>query len=59
MISRCISMRVGSSRAENGSSIRMMRRLEHERAGDRDALLLAAGELVRVLALVALEAHPA
>ena len=33
-------------------------RLQHQRARDRDALLLAARELVRVLALVAAEARP-
>ena len=37
-----------TSSAEIGSSAMMKSGLERERAGDRDALALAAGELVRV-----------
>ena len=41
--------RVGGSSAPNGSSMRMMRGLEDQRARDRDALAHAARELVRIL----------
>ena len=49
-ISRRISTRNWASRLESGSSIRQTARLGHDGAAERDALLLAAGEL-RGLAL--------
>ena len=49
-ISARISMRSFVSRFDSGSSIRIERRLDHDRARDRDALLLTARQLPRQLA---------
>ena len=56
-ISARISSRSLASRFDSGSSISTQRRLDHDRARDRDALLLAAGQLARQLVLVAGELH--
>ena len=45
-----------ASSADSGSSSSSTRRLDRQRAGERDALLLAAGELVRVAAAAVPEA---
>ena len=51
------SMPERESRLPVGSSASTMRRLRHERARDGDALLLAAGELVRQVSEPVAEAH--
>ena len=54
----CRLARVKASSAENGSSSSSTFGFGHERAGDRDALLLAAGELARPAAPHARRARP-
>ena len=56
---RARAARIEGSRFENGSSRRMSCRLGRERAGEGDALLLAARELVGHARLVGLRGRPA
>src|ERR1044072_5563688 len=53
MTSSCMSRRISGSSAENGSAEHKNVRCHGERAGQADALLHAAGELVREGVLVA------
>ena len=56
MTSFCMSRRISGSSAENGSSNSSSVGVAGQRAGQADALLHAAGELVGVVVLVAREA---